>query len=143
MSLRHRLGPKESMLWEEFLHIANEIYTNIQYDIKVKPDASQGYPAIDEYVKNWSDLNCPRIDVYATNKEGKPVIFEVRPHADFTAIASVLTYYSLLQATGQLKSRAELCILCRDISDINIALAKSKGINIYILEEGGKTPRIL
>ena len=143
MSLRPRLGPKETILWNDFLPTAINIYSNFQYDVKVKPDASQGFPAIHEYVKNWTDLNCPRIDVYATNKENKPVIFEVRPHADFTAIASVITYYTLLQATGQLKSRAELCIVCRNISDVNIALAKSKGIIIYILEEGAGTPRII
>jgi len=143
MSLRPRLGPKEIILWEEFLPTAETIYSNIQYDIKVKPDPSAGFPVIDNYIKNWTDLNCPRIDVYATNKECKPVIIEVRPHADFTTIASVLTYYTLLQATGQLKSRAELCILCRNISDINIALAKSKGIIIYILKEGAGTPRII
>lgn len=135
MSERPRLTKKEQELWNEFVPIAKGKYGNFQYDIQVKPTRETLNTTEKEYLKNWDSLTSPRIDVYGTTIEGKPVIFEIREKADFSTIASIIAYSELMKTTGQLQADAELIIVCRKITNNTFQLANMKGIRVVVLKE--------
>ena len=133
MSLRPRLGPKESRLWEEFLEKYKGDYKNYVYDLRVEPKAMEFTGEGEPILRNWSKLNAPRVDVCACSPDDHPVIFEVKPEADFLAIAQVIAYKELMKAFSRVLDTVLMVIVCRTISDVNEALCKKYGIRIYKL----------
>jgi len=136
MATRPRLGPKELDLWNDFIDSEFDIFSDYKFDILVIPESiaykikAEG----DQYDKDWNFITSPRIDVVARDMIGNRVIFEVRPEADFTALASVLAYSEFMKVTGQIVLQPTLIVLCRTITNNTRHLAQLKGIKVIKMD---------
>ena len=135
MSLRPRLGPKESRLWDDWLEIYGGDYRNYIYDIRVEPRALEFTKEGEPILRQWQKVGAPRIDVCACSHAGQPVIVEVKPVANFDTVAQVIAYKELMATLGRVPGKVEMVIICRTISTINEQLCTKYGIKIYKLKD--------
>ena len=138
MSLRPRLGPKESRLWENWQEAHGGDYKNYNYDVRVEPQALEFTKEGEPILRNWEKLGSPRIDVCACSKTNMPVIFEVKPDANFETIAQVIAYKEFMRLFGRLIGQPEMVIVCRTMGNINEKLCQKYGIKVYKIPEKDK-----
>lgn len=135
MSLRMRLGPKETRLWEDFLVIYQGAYKNYVYDLRVEPSSLEFTKEGEPIIRNWQKVGAPRIDVCACSMQNNPVIFEVKPEATFMTIAQVIAYKELMLKFGRIIAGVDMVIVCRTLSDVNQRICDKYGIKVYKIGE--------
>jgi len=127
------LGKNEQDLVNDFLTQYGITVENIKFDMALMPRQSNILTDDSEYLKNWSILTAPRIDMVANIVNGKPVIFEVRPEADWTAISAVIAYTELFKTVTPWPYDILMAIICRNMSDTNKRICKLFDIQLFII----------
>jgi len=131
MSQRPRLGPAETVLWNKFIDGNKGVFTKFEYDFRLLPSEKIVKKGEERYPHDWDMLTAPRIDVIATKPEGTKTIIEVRPSADFDAIARVETYKILYTLFTEGDLDIKKAIVCYTISKNTRAICNLLDIKVF------------
>ena len=125
------LGKNEQELLKRFKIKYPAYTTNLRADYILLPQLGLVDSEFNNYAKNWNTLTAPRIDAVASLPGDKPIIYEIRPKADWTAISAVIAYRELFRQIYSYTWEIKLGIICESMSKTNRAICKMFGVAIF------------
>jgi len=124
------LMPNEVPIWEKFLSIWGDQFTDYKYDVHVGKGADPGPEVEEQWRRLAIMLTQKRIDVVA-KRDGIVYLFEVKPDAGLGALGQLKAYRVLYREHFKYRGPLRLAVVTTRLNDDERLVYTRYGIEIY------------
>jgi len=128
------LMPNEIPIWEKFLALYGNEFSDFRYDVRVGKGVDPG----PKYDPKWRQLAIQltqkRIDA-VWRRDGVVYIFEVKPQAGLSALGQLLSYRILYRETFRYRGPLRLAVVTDRLNDDERLVYRRYLVEIYEVGE--------